>query len=557
MNSPVGRVGALVVGTVSSVSPAEIRATLDLDAPQATALNTGTPTPFPRINGYVLIPNETGAVVGLVGWIGVEPSPFPKRTGLRDFGLVDLPFPVRKMALTPVGTLVVKKGPSDGGYAYRLERGVFVFPSVGDPIHLPTIEQLRSIVEAEGADRRVPIGVAPLAANSVVSVDPDKMFGRHLAVLGNTGSGKSCTVAGLIRWSLSRAAKERNDKGRTGKPNARFIVLDPNGEYTKAFTDLGCRVFRVPPVTAGTGAKELLVPAWMWNSEEWSVFGMAAPGAQRPLLLQCLRELKAGRAIAEPVLSRVKRRFLAYRTRLERRVIDHTFAGFPHSGECGNGFMMIAQDADTYAGETTGDMVTALADLAEKARAAAEAKHWESTGRDGVHKEGFRDFSETNVRQVISCIESVLVLVPAAEKTTGPSEDAPAVFDVTQLPDHLEHLAGETGTAQMAGFISTLAMRIRLMLADRRLGPLVAPAAQPTLTEWLTAQIGAANADNGPVAVLDLSLIPSDVLHITVAVIGRLVFEAIQRHRKVSGEELPTVLVLEEAAQLRSTISKG
>ena len=66
-------------------------------------------------------------------------------------------------------------------------------------------------------------------------IDPDRLFGRHLAVLGNTGSGKSCSVAGLIRWSLESAS---NNKFKKDLPvNSRFIVLDPNGEYSKAFTD--------------------------------------------------------------------------------------------------------------------------------------------------------------------------------------------------------------------------------------------------------------------------------------------------------------------------------
>ena len=38
---------------------------------------------------------ESGAVVGLIVWLGIERSQFPKRTGLKDFGLVDLPFPLR------------------------------------------------------------------------------------------------------------------------------------------------------------------------------------------------------------------------------------------------------------------------------------------------------------------------------------------------------------------------------------------------------------------------------------------------------------------------------
>ncbi|MGE4294054.1 MAG: ATPase, partial [Desulfovibrio sp.] len=85
------------IGFVESVSPTEIKVLLDIEAPQSTALNAGIPTAFPRINGFVLIPNERGAIVGLVTWLGVERSAYPKRTGMKDFGLVDLPFPLRKM----------------------------------------------------------------------------------------------------------------------------------------------------------------------------------------------------------------------------------------------------------------------------------------------------------------------------------------------------------------------------------------------------------------------------------------------------------------------------
>ncbi len=56
----------LTIGTVESVSPSEIRVLLDLNAPQNTALNTGTPTLFPKINGYVLLPNEAGALIGMI-----------------------------------------------------------------------------------------------------------------------------------------------------------------------------------------------------------------------------------------------------------------------------------------------------------------------------------------------------------------------------------------------------------------------------------------------------------------------------------------------------------
>ena len=308
MSKPIEQIAALTIGTVESVSPSEIRVLLEANAPQTTALNTGVPTGFPRINGYVLIPNETGAFVGLVVWLGNQRSQFPKRTGSKNFGLVDLPFPLRKISLTPLGTLIAHASPAGDTTTYRLERGVSAFPSVGDIVQLPTASQLKSIVEASrDEDRRVKIGTSPLAANTAVTVDPDKIFGRHLAVLGNTGSGKSCSLAGLIRWSLTsaaterskrlaialRAANENNDQDmqheavrRYGRsPNSRFVILDPNGEYSSAFSDLpGVRRFVLPPAAGGADAFRL--PAWMWNSYEWSAFTQAKPGVQRPVLMR-------------------------------------------------------------------------------------------------------------------------------------------------------------------------------------------------------------------------------------------------------------------------------
>ena len=90
-------------------------------------------------------------------------------------------------------------------------------------------------------------------------------------------------------------------------------------------------------------------------------------------------------------------------------------------------------------------------------------------------------------------------------------------------------------------------MRLKTMLADPRLSPVVDPKNPVTLESWLEAYVGADLAENGPLAIIDLSLVPSDVIHTVIAVLARLVFEATQRYRRAHGKELPTVLVLEEA----------
>jgi hypothetical protein len=73
MSAPIELLSGLVIGEVEAVSANEVRVLLELEAPHATALNTGTPAVFPRLNGYVLIPNEAGATVAYISWMGIEP----------------------------------------------------------------------------------------------------------------------------------------------------------------------------------------------------------------------------------------------------------------------------------------------------------------------------------------------------------------------------------------------------------------------------------------------------------------------------------------------------
>ncbi len=567
MSKPIEQVAALTIGTVESVSPSRIEVLLEPNAPQATALNTGIPSGFPRINGHLLIPNETGAVVGLIVGLGIERSAFPKRTGLKDFGLVDLPFPLRKIALTPLGTLVAIRDVSSGKNGYRLERGVSAFPSVGDPAQLPTAEQLKSIIEsADPADRRVKIGTSPLAANAEVTIDPDKIFGRHLAVLGNTGSGKSCSVAGLIRWSLMNAQLTRErllnealnkisdgDSQESeatvlaslgGPVNARFIVLDPNGEYARAFEDYqGIRLFRVPP--PGDGANSLVLPAWMWNSQEWSAFAQAAPGVQRPLLLRALREMRAGSRLQEPRERQALRLLRSYKAMIESRIAQGVvgYQGFPENRNFATQLLNMATDADSYAADVPGPMAEGLRQISGICRQLTSAHHWVGTRSDG-----YNDFGENEVRSIVTVLEATLSLFPDAAETNPVSEDAPIPFSISSFPDHLDQVAAGESGPQTAQLISNLTMRIRMLIADKRLGPVANPAdPQIRFQQWLEDYVGSDRAANGELAIIDLSLIPSDVLHIVISVVARIIFEATQRYRKLNEKELPTVLVLEEA----------
>ncbi|OYT17684.1 MAG: ATPase, partial [Bacteroidetes bacterium 4572_77] len=124
--TPIENQADLRIGVVEFIAPDEIKVQLDIEAPDGIAANAGIPREFPRINSYVIVPNEGGFIVCQVEWIAMEKSNFPKRTGMQDYGLIDLPFPIRKMKIAPLGIL---KTNSKG--AFKFQRGVHSFPSIG------------------------------------------------------------------------------------------------------------------------------------------------------------------------------------------------------------------------------------------------------------------------------------------------------------------------------------------------------------------------------------------------------------------------------------------
>jgi DNA helicase HerA-like ATPase len=525
----------LTIGTVDYVSPNEIKVMLDTSAPQNTALNTGTPSLFPRINGFVLIPNEVGALVGLISWIGVEHSQYPKRKGYKDFDLIDLPFPLRKMSITPMGTLKQEGKIEDK--TYKLERGVYSFPSIGDTVILPTDIQLKSIVENKEKNSVVKIGVAPIAGNAEVRINPDKLFGRHVAILGNTGSGKSCSVAGVIRWSLEEASKSLPE-GQ--KLNNRFIILDPNGEYTNAFNDLNSDIkkFKVELTEAEKATfKELKVPAWLWNSYEWSSFSNASGRTQRPILRRALRELRSG--VTDGISdfqTRARSHFSSCYASL--RVDLSTSSNYKDSATAfGNKLLSIVSDAKLFESNCEdGELKPKFNELAGTISGIAASKYKSfQKGQDLV--EYYVSFSREDVENSLTAIQNLLDNFGGLKISIGPNEDTPIPFEVTAIPDHVERLSQEAGVIQ---FVDFLIMRMRSMLSDTRMNKIIADGTEVSLESWLDETI------NG-ISIIDLSLVPSDITHLLVSVISRVVFESLQRYRRTHNQLLPTVIVMEEA----------
>lgn len=533
MMTPIALADSLRVGSVDYVSPDQIQVFLDIEAPSDVALNAGVPRPFPRINSYVLLPCDNGFLVAQIEWITIERSQYPKRKGMQDFGIIDLPFPMRKMSLNPLGVLKEHK---DGRNSYFIfSRGVETFPTVGDPVLLPSQDQLKSIIES-GENRRVKIGTSPLASNANVMVDPDRLFGRHLAILGNTGSGKSCSVAGVIRWSIESAKRAM---GTTCRTNSRFIILDPNGEYSQAFKDMdNVNLFAVVE-NKEKNIKQLQVPIWFWNSAEWCAFTQASSRAQRPTLIQALRTVRDSCfdvGFATP--SHNMRRFL--RTIVSILSIEKTQGNpwgiFPKNKsffEKLQKWLPELVSNDNYnqnENDSLSNFKTAIEQLV-KARIVPHAN---------------MDFTRTEVVNLINLASLAHSAFGGSDNDVLPIDaDTPRKFTGDELLRSIEANGELMGHSD---YIETMLMRIRTLLSDTRMKLITCSDVNLTLEKWLNDYICPSDSTEGAITVIDLSLVPAEVIHIVTSVIARMTLEALQRYRQMNdGNTLPTTLIMEEA----------
>lgn len=107
-------------------------------------------------------------------------------------------------------------------------------------IMLEVSDDEQVINEKEGLTRAMllPIGTSVIFPDYFVKINIDKFFGFHFAVFGNTGAGKSNTVASIMQRIFEK-------KGYAAK-GAKFVIIDSNGEYAQALskiTDIDSEIF--------------------------------------------------------------------------------------------------------------------------------------------------------------------------------------------------------------------------------------------------------------------------------------------------------------------------
>ena len=221
----------------------------------------------------VLSPEAYGDVA--VGAMAVIPSP---RSMV--FGLVQtLSTPAPGEAASPhdrhlVQLALLGESPGPETEAFSFQRGVSHSPRLGAPVRLAESADLARIY-AKPTKSSVAVGALHQDPDVPAYVVVDDFLGKHFAVLGTTGSGKSCTVAVLLRSVL------------TAHRDGHIVLLDPHDEYAAAFGDMAELVT----------PDNLSLPYWLLDFEELTqVFcsaGQPYREVEANILKDCVMTAKA------------------------------------------------------------------------------------------------------------------------------------------------------------------------------------------------------------------------------------------------------------------------
>lgn len=161
-----------------------------------------------------------------------------------------------------VGELV--KSPD--GRIKNFNRGVTAYPSLGDRVRVTTKPELEMAFCGDDATS-VRVGSIRQDSSIPAMVKVDDLLGKHFAILGTTGTGKSCTTALILRSILNK------------NPAAHIVLLDPHNEYATAFGDWGEVI----------SPRNMQLPFWLLNFEELTEVLIGDP--ERKAEIEILQEL--------------------------------------------------------------------------------------------------------------------------------------------------------------------------------------------------------------------------------------------------------------------------
>ena len=518
-----------------------------------------------RINSYIIIPIGADRIVAMVTSVrAIDETELGKNKEA-----IFLTKSARYLVATMIGSIE-----NSGKYI----QGVYNYPILDNPVWYVTRQDLDNIFDQKQKapgdkidfeeDYYLPVGVSPSFSDYTIKINPDKFFGKHAAILGNTGSGKSCTFASIIQSLFDFKFNGKKLK------NAHIIIFDTNGEYKQAFQGMKEQPYKnlelVNPFHIDKDGMK--VPFWFMNFADFDYLFDPTSGTQAPVFKRAL-------GLAKNQTTATTKNLLpqAYISRLESIIsecdensfkIKNTI--FSELDAFINDLTPLVTDFDKTA------ILTALRNLQNEKPKLSEPGQYVN---GNVNTKVLADSSSSIRAQLLLYTSSVRSLEVNEERNI----DLPIRFNFEDLVSKFFDNAineQESSGNRLKEFVSTLRLRLQSYLSDERISqPLLlnyADEITKPLAKFIAFILGdfckvyqSADTDiftdfykkklsktdqeklaqdkPSQVTIIDMSLLPYEVLETITGLIGRLILEFVSRFPESDRGKLPMVVALEEA----------
>ena len=512
-----------------------------------------------KVNSYVIVPIGSDKIVALITRVKTfEDSEIEKSTGGIRFSKSK-----RHLIATMLGTITEEN---------KYEEGIYNYPVLDNPVWYIIKEDLEKIFDSSSnkdvdyqKDFYLPIGKNGSFKDYDIKINPDKFFTKHSAILGNTGSGKSCTVTSILQSLFNYNYSRESDKEDKLK-NATIIIFDTNGEYKSAFEGY-------ENINTFTISEEgMKVPYWFMNYEDFEYLFEPSAGTQAPILKKALGLSKISTKKNEKLKEKIHITYFNQLIELKKllEINNKDLLNFIY-----NRLESLKESFIEKYPEYRGicEILNNVYSIKEKLEVNYGIKIKEGKKIEYEIIEKSYDNLATEIDNLVNC-NSVLV---------DSNIDIPKYFDFKKLiSSDLDSALEELGENNLRNkdYLSGLKMRLSGFSSDlRKAEPLMFDSKEYQLLNYLEYIFGIKITDsNNPfslfkkriidnenknqIIILDLSLLPFELLETITGLIGRLILEFTQRINKVEAYknrrgEYPIALILEEAQNYIPEVDKN
>lgn len=429
-----------------------------------------------------------------------------------------------------------------GAKRWKFDPGITVLPTLDTPAEVanpdilvcvfgqpPQRNRPQAWKDDDGDfDYALEIGHQTGDENTIVKASFNDLFSRPLAIVGNTGSGKSYTVASLLR-SVTDQAHSAAPIG----PDPHIFILDINGEYASAFLPEAEGKYAREPNEAYVNGKKMSVPLWFMNSEEICEWLSASEQTQQPVLKAWWAYLK-GRS--DP------------KSKPPADYLGEALASIQQMYPLTNLTKNMCRDRMI----SIGNLIANTGIDKKKAWDAVSAYFLRDQNGNYTN---FYNAPVANpveldeaLRELQEKIESKISELPSSIDLEA-SGDTPAYISTAAVGNTASLVAAATleETSQISQHLTTLRMRLKARLSDKRWNVLVNydVLGIKDIHSWFRALGFSSNTSRA--TVIDLSMLSHEVLPFICATIGRVLLEAREKLASDQRYHSPWVIVLEEA----------